>query len=456
MWAGWKKRKTGPDHGVRAENSKISLCMIVKDEAEFLEQCIESVRHVVDEVIIVDTGSRDDTPELAKRLGAKVFRYRWSDDFSEARNYSLSKAAGGWILVLDADEVIARRDAEKIRLLAKGEADGYLFTYRSYSQNSHDIRWVANDDSYEEGEGWDGWVPGRVVRMFKRAKGARFEGAVHETVERSIAVRGGEIASTDIIIHHFHERKGKEKLREKQLEYLRLCEKNLSLFPECAKTHFDIGLVHRYILNDIPRGVFHQKEALRLDPLFEDARIELALLYNLMGDFRNAASEAAILLQRNPKLAPAWLLCAIMLERRGKDERAIECYERALSFNPDLVDARVNMGTLLLKRGDTVRALCEWEKALHLNPTNTRALLNMGALELRNGNYALAERFLNRAVAYSADSAPLWNNMGVLYMHAGRMAEAVEAFEKAQHLNPSCEDFRRNLNAARGQVAPTC
>src|SRR5690348_3827247 len=85
-------------------NDTISLCMIVKNEEKYLERCLKSVEGVVDEIIIVDTGSTDQTTEIAEKFGAKILRYQWNDDFSSARNYSLKNAKCDWILILDADE----------------------------------------------------------------------------------------------------------------------------------------------------------------------------------------------------------------------------------------------------------------------------------------------------------------------------------------------------------------
>ena len=102
---------------------KLSLCMIVKNEGAVLGQCLESVRGLVDEVIIVDTGSSDKTREIAQHfvgeVGGSVVDFTWVDDFSAARNESLKHATGDWILVLDADEVIAQQDHAKIKQAIK-------------------------------------------------------------------------------------------------------------------------------------------------------------------------------------------------------------------------------------------------------------------------------------------------------------------------------------------------
>lgn len=421
--------------------------MIARDEEGFLTECLNSVRDVVDEIIVVDTGSTDSTPRIATDFGARVIPFEWNDDFSEARNVALEHASGDWILVFDADELISGRDTDKIRALANGDVDGYVFTYRSYTQSSDDIRWIANDGSYPEGNGWDGWISGRVVRMFRRDPRIRFMGAVHESVDPTIAAFGGTFAETDIIIHHYHEKKGKDVLRKKQLSYMRLCEKNLEKYPTNAKTFFDMGLVSRHILGDMVGAIAHQKQAIELDPGYEEARIELALSYYLGNAIKDAARELTTLLEQNPKCAPALLLCGIMLERQGKYERAIECYERAVAANPNLVDARVNLGTLFLRKGEDKRARAEWRRVYSLNPSNSRVLHNLGALELRDGNHDAARNLLEKALEFSPDNPALWNNMGVLCAATGRKQEAVKAFEKASELDPACEDARRNREA---------
>jgi Tfp pilus assembly protein PilF len=426
--------------------------MIARNEEEYIERCIRSARQAVEELILVDTGSEDETADRARRLGATVYHHAWNDDFSDARNVSLKHASGDWILVLDADEVLSPENIPTIRRLAGGQADGYLFTYRSYSRESADIRWVANDGARPEADGWDGWIPGRVVRMFRRDPRIRFEGIVHETVESAIGRFGGTIQETDVLIHHFHETKGREKLREKQLHYLRLCEKHLARYPGNAKIHFDMGLIYRHILGDLPRAITHQKKALELNPSFEDARLELAISYHLRGESKSAAAEATTLLQHNPDCAPALLLCGIMLEHRGKPGRALDCYERGIALNPNLIDARINLGALLCRRGDFARARTEWQRARELNPSNTRVLLNLGALALRDGNHDSARRFFREALDYTPDNALLWNNMGALHASQGRDQDALAAFEKALELDPSCGDARRNAAAVSNRA----
>ena len=95
----------------------ISLCMIVKDEEDVLDRCLDCVMDIVDEIIIVDTGSTDNTKKIAQKYTDKIFDFQWINDFSAARNFSFSKATMDYTLWLDADDIILEEDIEKFKRL---------------------------------------------------------------------------------------------------------------------------------------------------------------------------------------------------------------------------------------------------------------------------------------------------------------------------------------------------
>lgn len=97
----------------------ISLCMIVKNEADNLNQCLKSVRGIADEIIVVDTGSTDSTLQIALSFGAKVVHYTWNGDFAAARNAGLQQAHGQWILILDGDEELDAKSKGELLLCAE-------------------------------------------------------------------------------------------------------------------------------------------------------------------------------------------------------------------------------------------------------------------------------------------------------------------------------------------------
>lgn len=100
---------------------KLTLCMIVKNEERYISRCLSSVQDIVDEIVIADTGSQDNTKDICKSFQARVFDFEWENDFAKARNYALQHAEGDWILMLDADEEL---DQETGRFLTSLLHDG--------------------------------------------------------------------------------------------------------------------------------------------------------------------------------------------------------------------------------------------------------------------------------------------------------------------------------------------
>ncbi|MCS7263876.1 MAG: glycosyltransferase [Armatimonadetes bacterium] len=149
----------------------VSLCMIVKNEAENLPRCLESVKGIVDEIVIVDTGSTDETTQIAERYGAKVIHFEWTGSFSDARNESLNHARGEWILWLDADEVLAEGKEKLRKILEQGtEYDGFILPIVSF----------VGYRSHREGHVHPGF------RLFRNLKGIQFERNLHEQIAGSI------------------------------------------------------------------------------------------------------------------------------------------------------------------------------------------------------------------------------------------------------------------------------
>ncbi|HEY1789940.1 MAG TPA: glycosyltransferase family 2 protein, partial [Verrucomicrobiae bacterium] len=143
---------------------KLSVAMIVRNEARCLARCLDSIRALADEIVIVDTGSTDGTVEIAEAFKAKVSQFKWVDDFSAARNFSLDQAAGDWILVLDGDEFAGEELVREIAEFIKREPTiGRLRIVSDFRRHGHTLR----SQSY-------------VSRLFPR--GARFRGRIHEQV----------------------------------------------------------------------------------------------------------------------------------------------------------------------------------------------------------------------------------------------------------------------------------
>lgn len=163
----------------------LTLSMIVKNEEKYLPDCIKSVQGVVDEIVIVDTGSDDDTIEIAKKFNAKIYHYKWDNDFSAARNFALEKSTGDWILYLDADERLSASSIKLIRRLTR-EPDhkGYYCTIKNIDE-------VRNRPSVM-----------KYVRLFPRSDKIRFTGKIHEQIEPSLANNNYRLENSDVQIIH--------------------------------------------------------------------------------------------------------------------------------------------------------------------------------------------------------------------------------------------------------------
>lgn len=97
---------------------KLSLCLICRDNERTIRSCLESIRPWVDEIVVVDTGSTDRTPQIAEELGARLFHFAWCDDFAAARNESLRHARGEWLFWMDSDDTISESCGRRLRELA--------------------------------------------------------------------------------------------------------------------------------------------------------------------------------------------------------------------------------------------------------------------------------------------------------------------------------------------------
>ncbi|CUH96255.1 hypothetical protein P22_2345 [Propionispora sp. 2/2-37] len=151
----------------------VSACVIAKNEEENIVRCLQSVKEIVEEMIVVDTGSTDDTVEIAREMGAKIFHYTWQNDFAAARNFALDKVKGDWIIFLDADEYILPSKIKNVRPFVEN-------IHASLNVQSITCR-------MDNLEGVDGQVrtSNPTVRIFRNLQSIRYEGRIHESIFNS-------------------------------------------------------------------------------------------------------------------------------------------------------------------------------------------------------------------------------------------------------------------------------
>jgi tetratricopeptide (TPR) repeat protein len=210
-----------------AAGLRLSLCMIVRDEEEMLPRSLAAVQDAVDEIVVVDTGSRDRTVEIARSCGATVVEREWTGSFAEARNASIHAASGDWLLFLDADEVLDPADAPLLRELA-----GRTWREAFYL--------VETNHTGELGDGTA--VTHNALRLFRNRPEYRFEGRVHEQIAHNLPSGLPErIEPTQVRVDHYGYLGAVRDAREKSRRNIELLRRQLADAGANPFFHFNLG-----------------------------------------------------------------------------------------------------------------------------------------------------------------------------------------------------------------------
>lgn len=205
---------------------KLSLCVICKNEEEKIGRCISSVKDIVNEVIIVDTGSEDKTIEIAEQLGAKVFQIPWENDFAKAKNFAIEKAKGDWIIFLDADEYFTKESIGRIRGLIK-----------ETERRKKDciLCELLNEDNGKITSSF------KTNRIFKNDSRIRYKGKIHER----LCKENGSMQMVDFLdqIRILHDGYSKEVIKEKNKS-----ERNKQLLLEELKENPTSSDLYYYLM----------------------------------------------------------------------------------------------------------------------------------------------------------------------------------------------------------------
>ncbi len=227
---------------------RISVCLITKNEEQFLPQCLQSVRALASQIVVVDTGSTDRTIDIAKEFGAEVHTFPWCDDFSAARNAALEHATGDWVLILDADEELMPEQAAIItRDIQASAVMGYRLP-------------ILNRGRETEGCSY-------VPRLFRNAPALFFIGRIHEQAFSSIQVRCQQWGlkhqlGKAVLLHHGYA--GEVVAARNKIERnLRLLERAIEELPDEPNLIMSLGL-ELVRAGKLEAGLERDWEALRL------------------------------------------------------------------------------------------------------------------------------------------------------------------------------------------------
>lgn len=369
---------------------KLSATIIARNEESSIARAIESVLPVVDEVVVVDTGSDDATIDIAKSLGARVEHFAWCDDFSAAYNYCIDQSQGEWILQIDADEELLPASVDAVR---KCIADPAALAYM-----------VLRRDLY--GSERDSYTKMWHVRLFRNRPDLRFVGRIHhkfitpiESIEKESGLR---LRDSDVELLHHGYAGGDQQA--KLTRAARLMELELEDRP--GQFYYLVELGRTYLKLRDERGVALVAEAARVvrdNP--QEALANRSLLATLLEQLLAAKTlpvgfplshddAARLTLEHFPNAVPLlWQLAlrayqsgdfarsAELLERvieLGKSER----YDKGYSFQPDIMrgDAVLNLGVCYASLGRVGRARECFRQLLSIEKYKSRAEQNLKLL----------------------------------------------------------------------------
>lgn len=434
---------------------RISLCMIVRDEAALLPRCLKSAIPLVDEMIVVDTGSTDDTRAKARTFGARVLTRDWRDDFSDARNAALAEASGEFVLILDADEWIERGigGAELRRRLEIGAEEGFSVEILDHLDG-------------------DGLRRSDKVRLFRNRPEHRFEGAVGERIEPSIARRLGrreiEVPPCGLVVgHDGFARTGRESSGRGR-RVIELLRRRVVASDGDALARFFLARERTPILHGRAIPGAHVAEALvhwewladhpgSLPPPYasEAARLHAAAL---LAEGR-AAEADAVLSDRCDVGTPCDLLRvdADLAAAAEHPDRALRALERALqcvdrtdvpgepSLSGPVARARVAEASLRLGRHAAARRTLDEAACM---PGGGASVWSVrAALEVAEGRKGEAIAALLEGLRADSSDPWAWAAFGELLLSQADPVSAGEAFGRAASLAPRWERAERGLRA---------
>jgi glycosyltransferase involved in cell wall biosynthesis len=367
---------------------RISACVIAKNEAENIARCLQSVKPVVNEMIVVDTGSSDDTVNIARELGAKIFYYQWNHDFAAARNYALKQAKGDWIIFLDADEYIVAGKIPNVRpFIEQAHANPVIESVICLMENT---------------SGLDGTLRGcnPTVRIFRNSREIRYEGKVHEAIYKkgkpTKAVMDSEQA---IVIRH---------TGYTRVSFASKLERNNALLEEELKQGIVRDLTYHYLcdgywkLGRYEKALAFARQAIERN--FSNTMmahkpyvVQISSMVHL-GTYPEAAieemlAEALRKFAHHPEII---LQQAIFYMNNGRYRSALEAFRQAVAANDNYNDLKLNnefpgqrasahrnLARLYDLMNDPVTALDCYVKALQYDKYDREAFYGLIALVRR-------------------------------------------------------------------------
>jgi glycosyltransferase involved in cell wall biosynthesis len=373
--------------------TKLSLNMIVKNEETNLARALQSVKNVVDEIIIVDTGSTDTTKAIAKLFDAKVFDFEWDNNFSAARNFALEKSSGDWVIYLDADEELSKNSVSELKRVILEKPAGINCLVQSLSQEKN-LSGVM-----------------KYPRVFPLTDKIRFTGRVHEQIQTSLLKNNFEIKDSSIKIIHLGYAASTEIVQQKLERNLDLLlredDKKLTVYDllKIGQTAYSLKyhrIAERYfqrMLNFRNADKKYTGQALMYLALinYEEDKIQAAF---------NLAQQAYKVVPDKPYLN--FLLSLICL-RLSDREKSFEYLIKAVDCNKSLILNRINTeNEIVADQSDLLLRTIVLSKSL--NYTNQVKVLIKQLAVYFSENYRIEKTIINKLITGIMNNEPIFDS----------------------------------------------
>lgn len=315
----------------------LSLCMIVKDEENNLPRCLDSVKDIVDEMIIADTGSSDSTVKIAESYGAKVYHFPWNGNFSDARNFSLKFASGDWIMIMDADDQLEESGKQGVLdLIKSGDADAYFFETISYIGDKPGFDTIKNMN----------------LRLMKNGKGYFYSNPIHEQIYCNIkAVNpSAKIVNKDIKVYHYGYLNKNIIEHKKRARNIALLEKELENKPGYPFALFNLGSEY-YAMGDNIKAIDYFEQVYRnfnpLEGFSSHLLLKMVNCYISLGRYEDALKVSDEGLLHYPGFTDLEYMKGTVQNASGKYIQAIEHFKKCCEMGeaPNYLNVLIGAGT---------------------------------------------------------------------------------------------------------------
>jgi tetratricopeptide (TPR) repeat protein len=379
----------------------LGLSMIVKNAADTLRPCLESAHKVVSQIVIADTGSTDNTCDIAREFGATIISFPWENHFANARNAALAPMTTDWVLVLDADEELDRDAKHHIPALLKAtDVGGYVTPIRNYMLSRFNRGWdrvgVPNDYRHERAKKAPSYVAHENCRLFRRHPGIYFTGRIHELVEGQIKALGLKLTVANFFIHHFGQLADQEARDRKGIFYGDLLRAKAEERPDDYAAWTQLGL-HEFEYFNRP------EEAL-------------------------SCLERALTLQ--PSAPEPWLFKGMVFLKLQRYQEALDALEHDQRKGSSVALREGMRGDALYGVGRYKEARMAYSKALKLSGNDPLTESKLGYTEVKLGQKSAGLAKLRHAARVAPDVHSNNDRLMKGCIVAGRLEEAADVAER--------------------------